>query len=126
MKIFGYCCRWWVVSNPRPRDFECNALTTALARRDPYHVIGIFATYIEKVMHRARAARPRGFDSLPSLDPDIYIYAYECCARTLQLTFEKFLHKILGRSTKFSIHTTRVECTLNLVYVLHKFSRSLY
>ena len=21
-------------------------------------------------MHRARAARPRGFDSLPSLDPD--------------------------------------------------------
>jgi hypothetical protein len=24
----------------------------------------------QKFMHRARAARPRGFDSLPSLDPD--------------------------------------------------------
>ena len=24
----------------------------------------------KKIMHRARAARPRGFDSLPSLDPD--------------------------------------------------------
>ena len=61
-----------MVSNPRSRDFESDALTTALGWRDPYHFFGIFATYIGKIMHRARAARPRGFDSLPSLDPDIY------------------------------------------------------
>jgi hypothetical protein len=31
---------------------------------------GISSIFEKKIMHRARAARPRGFDSLPSLDPD--------------------------------------------------------
>ena len=29
-----------------------------------------FVNFRKKFMHRARAARPRGFDSLPSQDPD--------------------------------------------------------
>jgi hypothetical protein len=71
IRRYGYSC---VHSNYHGRFTVVTRMSCAhhasMVRTSTVHIICTRKFSKTQFMHRARAARPRGFDSLPSLDPD--------------------------------------------------------
>ena len=90
-------------------------------------------------MHRARAARPRAFDSLPSQDPDcgrcplyssagsskIKIRTSSCSKANLALLWSKTKFSIINTKKQIKNKIERRQVILNLLLLDSKFSNGL-